>query len=255
MKKFLLLILLVCSFQLLLATTITSIKCSNWTDTSTWDLNRIPIASDTIVIDSFVYFDTDFTSESPGMLIVNSGGSLCGNQTYTGQFLNNGFCYLYTIILNYGQSESNQFLNIKQLMTVENGASYSTNRAMCVGCSYSCENCTATIIEQVDSTEINNELNQTKIDSLNSISVNFLATHFSNIDISIFPNPSALFFNIAGITQNTSISLYNNLGKLLFKTAAENDVLINTEGLSNGTYTLLLERDFFKQYKKIVVLN
>lgn len=255
MKKTFSIFLLIFVYQISLATTIASIKCANWTDASTWDLNRTPIATDTIVVDTFVYFDVDFVSESPGILTVTQNGSLCGGQSYTGHFLINGFCYLNTITLNYGNSISNEFLNMRKMMKVFNGASYSATKGACVGCSYLCENCTATKIEKVDSTKIINDLNQTKIDSLNNVNNNFLTTLFSPISVTIFPNPSTLFFNIIGITHNTSISLYDSFGKLLFKTAAENDVEINIESLTNGTYTLLLERDFVTQYKKIVVLK
>src|ERR1041384_7748630 len=81
------------------ATKITSKVCGEWTDSATWDLNRLPQSSDTIIVNSFVAFNSDFVSSSPGMLYVSACGTLCGTASYTGCFTFDGIVFAKTLTL------------------------------------------------------------------------------------------------------------------------------------------------------------
>jgi hypothetical protein len=181
------------------ATSITSIVCGNWSAPSTWNLNRTPLPTDTVIVNSFVSFDVDFTSTSPGFLNVTVCGALCGSHNYTGNFLFDGTVFLNTLTADYGHSVSTSSVNIQQSATVINsGTSYDvTAGSVCVGCTSTCQNCSAS---RTDSTNCLGTVPENKIAEAN---------------LRIFPNPANNNLSISSTKELGTISIYNNLGEIV----------------------------------------
>ena len=129
--------------QSLMATTIESAGCGKWSSSNTWNLGRVPLQDDTILINDFVEFDVDFTSVSPGFLHVEICGTLCGMHHYTGCFKFEGIVFVSYLTSNYGHSISTSTnFNVQYLYTTINvGTTSSVTGGICVGCVSNCQNC------------------------------------------------------------------------------------------------------------------
>ena len=215
------------------ATTITSIDCGSWTNPFTWDLNRIPVASDTIKVNTFVYFNTDFTSLAPGMLNVTICGTLCGLHHYTGCFILSGITYVSALTANYGHSVSDADINVLQTVIVNGTGSYEVvSGYTCVGCTSLCQNC-----------ETANKIDCSQ--SINSNSTDAYSISFSN--------PSSYVLSLRGITHLTNITIYDIMGNLIIEKETNNDITIDTGNLSNGIYSLILEDKKKRMVSKIMI--
>lgn len=223
-KKWLSLLMFAALANALFSTTITSIQCGPWSNPTTWDLNRVPLPTDTILVNSFVSFDTDFTSNSPGMLNVTICGTLCGAHSYTGHFLFNGVVFVYTLVANYGASASYADVNVQQMAQVSGGASYTVYAGTtCVGCTSHCQNCST-----------NN-----KQDSL-GCAQNAIAS-ITSPRVNIFPNPTTDKIFVKGETELGWLILNNPLGKVIRKVlCTQNEITLETNALPPGVYTLFV---------------
>lgn len=125
------------------ATTIESTGCGKWSSSATWNLGRVPLQDDTILINDFVEFDVDFTSVSPGFLHVEICGTLCGMHHYTGCFKFEGIVFVSYLTSNYGHSVSTSTnFNVQYLYnTINVGTTSSVTGGICVGCVSYCQNC------------------------------------------------------------------------------------------------------------------
>lgn len=203
------------------ATTITSIACGRWTDADTWDLNRIPESTDTIIVDTYVGFDTGFTTLSPGILKVTQCGTLCGTHSFNGCFSISGAVYMDNMTCNYGASftSSSASVNIQQYVHITNmGTSYTNNGGtICVGCTTTCIPCAYS--KGVDPNPcLSNGINkQAKISDLKCFPT--LITDKIYLEYTNFSGPA--FYTI-----------YNLLGKVVLK---------NISQFENGKSMLLLD--------------
>lgn len=221
------------------ATTITSVVCGNWSAAATWNLNRTPQATDTIVVNTFVSFDIDFTSASPGMLNVTVCGTLCGLHSYTGHFLFNGTVFMNNLTADYGNSISNSSVNIQQSASVINvGTSYDVDAgSVCVGCISACQNCSTS------SKEIGTTCSDAGIAAITGDSNTYV----------IYPNPVSNVLHMQGISSKTNITVYDVLDNLLISTKAETDITLDVSGLADGMYSLVLVSKADKSVSKIVI--
>jgi hypothetical protein len=221
------------------ATTITSVVCGNWTNPTTWNLNRVPVSTDTIVINTFASFDTDFTSISPGLLNVTVCGTLCGSHNYTGHFLFNGVVFMNQLTASYGHSISNSAINIQQMLTVTgSGTSYDvSNSSVCVGCTSPCQNCSASKTDTIGCTQ------------------NAITIITNNNRFYFYPNPAATALSIKGITDKTNIKLFDIFGKLVLDFETETNTAINTSQFANGMYTIIAEDNKGKTFNKVLIAN
>lgn len=71
--------------------------------------------------------------------------------------------------------------------------------------------------------------------------------------INIYPNPASNTLTVTGISNKTTIRLYDFIGKLIFEKEVENNTSINTNLLADGVYTLLTENKFGKTFDKVVI--
>jgi len=233
---FFLLILFLIS-NVIFATTITSVICGYWTSPTTWDLNRTPVASDSIVVNSFVSFDADFTSLSPGMLNVTECGTICGTHHYTGYFLFNGIIYLSGLTASYGNSISNSDINVQQFLTVTGSGSYVVNGLTCVGCTSLCQNCSA------------NRQN----------AIPCAPAGISNLSddntLYCYPNPATNDLNVKGIKHTTTIRLFDSLGKLVIEVETGCDIILDLRRLSPGLYNFVSEDGKSRTFKRLMIIN
>lgn len=58
--------------------------------------------------------------------------------------------------------------------------------------------------------------------------------------INIYPNPVSDSLHIDGIVEKTTLSLYDIVGKLVFKNEVESNTSINTSDFAKGIYTLII---------------
>jgi len=104
-----------------------------------------------------------------------------------------------------------------------------------------CSSCTADIPEKEGEQEV----------GIRSINID---------DFSIAPNPFSNFLNInipATRVSNAQIKIYNLAGKEIQShnyslTLGNNQVQLNTEKMTVGTYILVLETDEFKKVQKLI---
>lgn len=75
----------------------------------------------------------------------------------------------------------------------------------------------------------------------------------TNASIKIYPNPANNTLNIIGITDKTTLRLYNIIGKLVMEKEIENNSSINTSQYAEGIYTLLSESKTGCSFNKVVI--
>jgi hypothetical protein len=191
----------------LYGTIISSTQCGNWTDVTTWNLSRIPISTDTILIRHFVSFDTSFVSESPGILHVEKSGTLCGMNQYEGHFWFEGPVYLGSLIHYYGESVNDSLLSVWHFMRVTGSGSYSVHFRVHVGDSTDCSNCTAIPIPGKEDPK------DTTITVLPTCEVSFpnlLIKENGSINQYLLPTCSSTIHPL-------SLKIYNRWGKMVYE--------------------------------------
>lgn len=234
--KSLLIFVLVSGVHLCSASTIISVKCGNWTDAETWDLARIPLPEDTILVNTYLLFDADFISLSPGFLQITKCGELCGNNSYSGHFLFNGPASLLIINADYGHSETNAFVRSLELIHVHNaGTSLSMHGGGCVGCDFTCEDCNTRSSPQTDCAPIGFE----KLTLGHSIKC--------------FPNPASDKLLVTGIQIKSELTLFDIAGNKVFKSNVSSDTELQLQDLSSGIYYLQIISASGSSIKKLMV--
>ncbi|MEO8759738.1 MAG: T9SS type A sorting domain-containing protein [Bacteroidia bacterium] len=216
------------------ATKITSVICGNWSDTTTWNLNRVPQTTDTVVVNTFVSFDMDFSSISPGMLEVTECGTLCGLHNYTGCFNLYGVVYINTFHLIYGISNSSSpSFNVLSYGIVTNtGTQFISTGSLCVGCTSNCQNCSTNNKEETACTQSGITQNKN------------LPKAFS-----IYPNPANDKVYIDG-KNITEIKLVNVLGNEVLHTKEKE---IEVSSLTNGIYFIEITTTKNTYTQKVIV--
>jgi len=205
--------LIICTMgSSLSATTISSQKCGSWTNPGTWNLNRLPVPTDTIVISDFVDFDANFTSEEPGLLHVTKSGSMCGLYTYMGSFEFNGKVFAKRLIHYYGFSYTESSLNVLEGIKVQGSGSFriAGGGTVCVGCSAICDSCTATLLPR------SNPEPENEIPSCLMSFPNVLLLNGSEANRRFIPSclPSL---------KSYELLIFNRWGKLVFSGNQNND--------------------------------
>jgi hypothetical protein len=76
---------------------------------------------------------------------------------------------------------------------------------------------------------------------------------FNYSRINVFPNPTSNMISITGITEKTTIRLYDVIGKLVFEKEAENNTTINTGFLTAGVYKLLTENKTCRKFNTVLI--
>ncbi|MES2284404.1 MAG: FG-GAP-like repeat-containing protein [Bacteroidota bacterium] len=71
--------------------------------------------------------------------------------------------------------------------------------------------------------------------------------------VNIYPNPAGNTLNITGITDKTTLLLYDVIGKLVLEKEVENNTILNTSYLVDGIYTLLTESKMGRSFNKVVI--
>jgi hypothetical protein len=71
--------------------------------------------------------------------------------------------------------------------------------------------------------------------------------------INIYPNPVTDLLNITGITNKTTVKLYDILGNLALEKETESNLIIDISLLTQGIYTLVTEDRKDKRYNKVVI--
>lgn len=93
----------------------------------------------------------------------------------------------------------------------------------------------------------------TLLDDEAILSLNNYTEHTS---IQIYPNPVKDFLTVYDETHLGNLYLYNSIGEIVFTykpTTVSEELTINTETFKNGIYVLVSEKDYQRQYKKIVI--
>jgi len=220
----------------LFATTIRSEICGAWTNPATWDLNRVPVSTDTIVVSNFVQFDTDFTSEEPGFLHVTKSGMMCGQHTYTGSFIFSGPSFVKKLVHYYGRSfvDTNLVVTERVQVTISGSVRVLGNGGICVGCSAVCDSCKVSIatLPQKEE-EVKNEIPLCKVTF-----PNLLIMNGSEKNRNFIPGclSSLKFYEL---------HVFNRWGKLVFNSNQDDDWWNGCDNsgkaLSNGVYYYVFE--------------
>lgn len=117
------------------ATTVNSVCNGNWSNPNVWDTHTVPTSTDTVKIFNYVILDINVNLISPGTLVIDNVGSLCGNHNFHGQFLTNGPLSVNTLIVE-GNSISNAWVSANS--SVVNGSWAVIGGACASGCIPSC---------------------------------------------------------------------------------------------------------------------
>lgn len=84
------------------AFTVRSVADTDWENPATWSSQQVPNNPDTIFVDHYVTFNQSLTIHAPTVLVVDSGGTLCGD------YLLNISCG--SVLINYGHMYLNQLI-------------------------------------------------------------------------------------------------------------------------------------------------
>jgi len=241
------------------ATTIRSVVCGKWTDPKIWDLNRIPVSTDTIVVSNFVQFDTDFTSERPGFLQVTRPGNLCGLHTYSGHCWFGGIVFIKSIILYYGNSLGDTNINVLVVMKIQGTASLRLkppNINVCVGCKATCDSCKATPIlapgkeEEREAERIKLEKQELEDQEKENETTSCLMT-FPNLLLSngVEENRNLVPACVSKL-KSYQLNVFNRWGKLVFSSSWNgpnwNGRSNSGEVLAEGVYYYEFKYEFLK---------
>ena len=83
-----------------------------------------------------------------------------------------------------------------------------------------------------------------------------IASSYGNMQVSLYPQPATneVLVNFGSVQSKTSLELYNALGELVLKEAAQNTqtLTLNLQNLSKGVYSLILTNETGKTVKKLV---
>jgi len=74
-----------------------------------------------------------------------------------------------------------------------------------------------------------------------------------NKEITIYPNPVSNSINISGITTKTTIKMYDVFGKLVMQKETESNIILNTDQIAQGIYTLETESNAGRAVNKIII--
>jgi hypothetical protein len=72
-------------------------------------------------------------------------------------------------------------------------------------------------------------------------------------EVSVFPNPANDFLRLTGIGRNTILMLYDGSGKQILGKEISSNTTLDTRLLSPGVYTLVLEGNKIRIFKKILI--
>ena len=71
-----------------------SVRSGIWHHPGTWSSNSVPQPTDSVIIDHYVIFADSITIDASGYLLIDSCGTLCGNNCLKGHFTNYGHMYI-----------------------------------------------------------------------------------------------------------------------------------------------------------------
>jgi hypothetical protein len=124
-------VILLSVYSSVFSKTFQTVANGNWSDSLVWFANEVPpySTSDSIHIKDSILFDQDIFITGNSLLLVDSGGGLCGHHTinvYTGtSFCNAGIVEVDSLMIYGGYFLNFGFGNLlfKKLMRVTNGGS------------------------------------------------------------------------------------------------------------------------------------
>jgi len=229
MKKILFLLIIVLFFSFFgNASTIKYVCDGNWNSPAIWNKGTIPVSTDTIIISNYVVLDTDVTLTAPGMLIIESTGSLCGSHDFNGEFLTNGPLSV-SLLTTQGSCVSNAWVSAEGATT----DNWIVNGGGCLsGCAPSCfvptNNCSP--------------LGVTKIIKSN--------------ELNIYPNPTQTNFTIeTTYTDKQTLNVFDVNGKLVLSQTINGKTNIDASNLAEGVYNLSLINQNGVANKRLVIVR
>lgn len=221
------------------ATVINSIKNGDWFNPLTWDLNRMPEATDTVKIEHYIQFDQDFTNISPGLLYVGECGIICGDGFYTGCYLVYGIVNIRKIRLNYGYSNSYQNyasttqINVRESISIEAPSQGMSNNSVpvCVGgnCMFDCQEF-----------------------PVNKTTECIASLKEKDNEMKIYPNPTNSFITIEGFKNETLMEIFDLKGIRIFTKLISPVEQIDVSSLSRGVYLITFNSNFILKKKLII---
>ena len=238
-KKFYVVLLFII-FDRAFGEVVVSIHSGEWNSLSTWSSHAIPLPSDSVVIDHYVIFTDSIVINSIGDLLIDSCGTLCGNNCLHGHFTNFGRMYIgcfniteasynYDTIISNNTSGSGVYTGY---LVTYNYISIGPNMPPCV---VPPNQRTVGACAKVYS-EITESLN---------------LSHFS-----LSPNPATSQIIIETETSSPfDISLFDITGKCIhtIKSNTGNHTSINVEYLLAGYYFLKIADNNFTTTKRFVI--
>ena len=248
-KKILSLFIAVTLLSNAFATKITSVTDSDWHNSSTWSADSIPTNPDTIVIRHYVTFNKDLSLKAPTVLIIEDGGTLCGD-------------YLMTVlcgakVLNYGHWYLNA-LKIKSSGNINYNYFYFKSSWVISACETGLNNGVPPSFDnQPPKGHINTwtptlcktpETNWTK--GSTGIPTSGNGDEFF---ISISPNPLNSGYLSIRTKGDFEMKLYDTQGALLHSGAANNRALIDMSNYANGFYFVVISYKNKTIYRKVFV--
>jgi mannan endo-1,4-beta-mannosidase len=97
----------------------------------------------------------------------------------------------------------------------------------------------------------------TSIVDVDSSSCNTVTTGVNQFTINnsenMYPNPATNTLNITGITNKSIVKLYDVLGNLVLEKETDENLRLNVSLIAQGVYTVVLENNKTKNFKKVVI--
>jgi len=80
-----------------------------------------------------------------------------------------------------------------------------------------------------------------------------MVANTANVNVKIYPNPATDYINITGINTNSSISIINKLGSVVYTKETSSNIRINTLDMKSGMYFISINNNNKITVKKIIV--
>ena len=212
-----------------------SVHSGQWHHPATWSSNSVPLTTDSVIIDHYVIFSDSITIDAAGNLLIDSCGTLCGNNCLNGHFTNYGHMYIgcfnitgpsynYDTIISNNTSGSGVF----------NGGFLISYNYVLVG-----PNMPPCVIPPNQRAASTCSRVLTELDETTAYSI-----------LSVYPNPASDEIIISSVTESASpvnILLYDLTGKCI-RTIQKANVIsysIKVDDLAPGYYIVKLVDEHF----------
>jgi hypothetical protein len=216
-----------------IASKVVTVADGDWDEPSVWSENAIPSNPDTIIIRYYITFSRDLVIQAPTVLIVEQGGTLCGD---------------YLLDVSCGAKFYNYYRLYVGKLNVRDGINYyelhAKSNMVVMGCSTPGFGTGYKNLPPYASTYVwpVNVLCKTSTTHWPREAEVGVASHYNDPGISIFPNPINLGTLKIATFQNSDFVLLDIYGRKLNEGFDSKTYEINMTDYPRGLYLLNLKQ-------------